>query len=63
MLFHQTDSSCKSKIKEVLIPILMEPQKLFFSNQKYDHLKQSFADNFQDNFSAEKLIHHNTLSL
>ena len=55
MLFHQADDLCKLKIKEALIPILVELQNLFASTQKCDHLKQPFAYDFQDNFPVEKV--------
>ena len=58
MLFHQADHLCKSKTKEALMPILVELQNLFFSTQKSDHLKQPFVYDFQDNFPAEKVTHH-----
>ena len=58
MLFHQADHLCKLKTKEALIPILVELQNLFPSNQKSDHLKQSLLYNLQDNFAAEKVTHH-----
>ena len=55
MLFYQADDLCKLKIKEALIPILVELQNLFSSTQKSDHLKQPFAYNFRDNVPAEKV--------
>ena len=58
MLFHQADHLSKLKMKETLILIHVEIQNLFFSTQKSDHLKQPFAFDFQDNFPAEKVIHH-----
>ena len=58
MLFHHTDHLCQSKTKEALTPILVELQNLFSSSQKSDHLKKPFAYNFQVNFPAEKVIHH-----
>ena len=58
MLFHQTDHLCKLKTKEALTPILVEPQNLFPSTQKSDYLKQPFVYDFQDNFLAENVTHH-----
>ena len=58
MLFHQADRLCKLKTKEALTPILVELQNLFPSTQKSDHLKQPFVYDFQDNFPAEKVTHH-----
>ena len=58
MLFNQADHLCKLKTKEALIPILAELQNLFPSTQKSDHLKIPFVYDFQDDFLAEKVTHH-----
>ena len=58
MLFHQADHLCKLKTKGALILILVEHQNLFPSTQNSDHLKQPFVYDFQDNFPAEKVTHH-----
>ena len=58
MLFHQADRLSKLKTKEALIPTLKELQNLFPSIQTSDHLKQPFVYNFQDNFPANKVTHH-----
>ena len=58
MLFHQADRLCKLKTKEALLPILVKLQNLFPSTQKSDHLKQPFVYDFQGNFPAEKVTHH-----
>ena len=58
MQFYQADHLCKLKTKEALLLILVELKNLFSSNQKSSHLKQTFTYDFQDNFPAEKVIHH-----
>ena len=57
-MFHQADHLRKLKTKEALILILVEHQNLFPSTQNCDHLKQLFVYDFQDNFPAEKVTHH-----
>ena len=58
MLFHQEDHLCILKTKEALILVHVKLHNSFSSTQKSDHLKEPFAYNFQDNFPAEKVIHH-----
>ena len=58
MLFHQADHVWKLKTEEPLILILVELQNLFSSTPKSGHLKQPFVYDFQVNFPAEKVIHH-----
>ena len=58
MLFHQPDHLCKLKTKGALILTVAEHQNLFPSTPNSDHLKQTFVYDFQDNFLAEKVTHH-----
>ena len=35
----------------------MELQNLFFSTQMFVHLKQLFANDFEDSFQVKKVVH------